>query len=203
MIKVSIDRKVMKSVMSGVANQIKNKIDLNQVKKLCKKQYGIETINGIEHKDANIVVIKNQVACRLDLEVRFPMSILISTKEKSNSTPSDNNYIPEEFADAPEDLDDMLDDFDDIPEELQIPEEFDDIEELEVSEEFADIPEELEIPEELDDVLKEDSNTPQEVNIKELLEDIPKKKSNMPEEQDVSKQLDNLFGEETDDKEIS
>jgi hypothetical protein len=137
MIKISIDGKVMQSVMSGVADQIKSKIDLNQVKKLCKKQYGIETINGIEHKDANIVVIKNQVACRLDLEVRFPMSILISTKEKSNSTPSDNNYIPEEFADAPEDLDDMLDDFDDIPEELD------------------EIPDELDIAEDLDEMLGE------------------------------------------------
>ncbi|MDH3574880.1 MAG: hypothetical protein OET18_10300 [Desulfobacterales bacterium] len=157
MIKVSIDRKIMKSVMSGVANQIKSKIDINQVKKLCKKQYGIETINGIEHKDANIVVIKNQFACRLDLEVRFPMSILISTREDSNSTSSDNNYIPEEFADAPEDFDDMLDDFDDIPEELQIPEEFDDVsEELEIPEDFNDIPEELDIAEELDEMMGED-----------------------------------------------
>ena len=110
MIKVSIDRQVMQSVMSGVADQIKSKIDLNQVKKLCKKQYGIETIGGIECKDANIVVIENQVACRLDLEVRFPMSILISTKENSNSTLPENNYIPEEFADSIEELD--------IPEEL-------------------------------------------------------------------------------------
>jgi hypothetical protein len=157
MIKISIDRKVMKSVMSGVTNQIKSKIDLNQVKKLCKKQYGIETINGIEHKDANIVVIKKQVACRLDLEVRFPMSILISTREDSNSTSSDNNYIPEEFADAPEDLDDMLDDFDDIADELQIPEEFDDVsEELEIPEDFNDIPEELDIAEELDEMMGED-----------------------------------------------
>ena len=86
MIKVSIDRKVMKSAMSGVADQIRNKMDLNQVKKLCKKQYGIETINGIEHKDANIVVIENQVGCKLDLEVRFAMSVFISTNENSKST---------------------------------------------------------------------------------------------------------------------
>ena len=142
MIKVSIDRKVMKSVMNGVADQIKSKIDLNQVKKLCKKQYGIETIGGIEYKDANIVVIENQVACRLDLEVRFPMSILISTKENSNSTFSENDFIPEEFADVPEDLDDLLEDFDDIPEELD-----------DIPEELDDIPEELDIAEELDEMM--------------------------------------------------
>jgi hypothetical protein len=138
MIKVSIDRKVMQSVMSGVADQIKGKIDLNQVKKLCKKQYGIETIGGFEYKDANIVVIENQVACRLDLEVRFPMSILISTRENSNSTLSENDYIPEEFADVPEDLDDLLEDFDEIPEEPD------------------EIPEELDIAEELDEMLGEE-----------------------------------------------
>ncbi len=99
MIKVSIDRQVMQSVMNGVADQIKRKIDLNRVKKICKKLYGIETIEGVEHKDANIVVIENQVGCKLDLEVRFSMSVFISTKENSNSTLPENNDIPEELDD--------------------------------------------------------------------------------------------------------
>jgi hypothetical protein len=121
MIRVSIDRQVMKSVMSGVADQIKSKIDLNRVKKICKKLYGIETIEGFEHKDANIVVIENQVGCKLDLEVRFSMSIFISTKENSDSSLPVNNNIPKEL--------------DDMSEELDIPEEeidlsgFDDIRE--------------------------------------------------------------------------
>ena len=86
MIKVSIDRQVMQNVMSGVADQLKNKIDLNlnHVKKLCKERYGIDTIVGVENKDANIMVFKDQIACKLDFEVRFPMSILITTKEKAN-----------------------------------------------------------------------------------------------------------------------
>ena len=133
MIKVSIDRQVMQSVMSGVADQIKSKIDLNHVKKLCKKLYGIETIKGIEHKDANIVVIENQVGCKLDLEVRFSMSIFISTKENSNSILPENNYIPEEFADSLEELD-IPEEFDDIAEELDIPEELDEILEEELDE---------------------------------------------------------------------
>ena len=138
MIKVSIDRQVMQSVMGVVADQMKSKIDLNRVKKICKKLYGIESIEGFEHKDADIVAIENQVGCKLDLEVRFPMSIFISTKENSNSTLSENDFIPEEFADAPEDLDDLLEDFDDIPEELN------------------DIPEELDIAEELDEMMGEE-----------------------------------------------
>ena len=135
MIKVSIDRQVMQSVMSGVADQIKSKIDLNRVKKICKKLYGIETIEGVEHKDADIVAIENQVGCKLDLEVRFSMSIFISTKENSDSSLPVNNNIPKE-------LDDISEELDDIPEEeLDLSEELDDIpeEELDLSG-FEDIP---------------------------------------------------------------
>ena len=138
MIKVSIDRQVMQRAMSGVADQIKSKIDLNRVKKICKKQYGIESIEGFEHKDADIVAIENQVGCKLDLEVRFSMSIFISTKENSDSSLPVNNNIPNEL-DIPKELDDIseepdiLEGLDDISEEPDIPEEeidlsgFDDI----------------------------------------------------------------------------
>ena len=156
MIKVSIDRQVMQSVMSGVADQIKSKIDLNRVKKICKKLYGIESIEGFEHNDADIVAIENQVGCKLDLEVRFSMSVFISTKENSDSSLPVNNNIPKELDDISEKLD-IPKELDDIPKELDdIPEEFDDIPEkeldlsgfddirgkkLDLSEEFDDIPE--------------------------------------------------------------
>ena len=122
MIKVSIDRQVMQSVMSGVADQIKSKIDLNRVKKICKKLYGIESIEGFEHIDADIVAIENQVGCKLDLEVRFPMSIFISTKENSDSSLPVNNNIPKELDDTPKELD-IPKELDDISEELDKPEE--------------------------------------------------------------------------------
>ena len=147
MIKVSIDRQVMQSVMSGVADQIKSKIDLNRVKKICKKLYGIESIEGFEHIDADIVAIENQVGCKLDLEVRFSMSIFIFTKENSNCSLPVNNNIPKEL--------------DDISEELDKPEE-----ELDLSEEFERIrEEELDLsgfddgggPKKLDNVLSSES----------------------------------------------
>lgn len=154
MIKVSIDRKVMQNVMSGVADQLKNKIDLNlnHVKKLCKERYGIETIVGVENRDAKIVVFKDQIACRLDFEVRFPMSILITSKENSNSTLPENDDMraelddlmakelydkPEELDDIPEELDDMRAALDDLMAEEQDdkPEVIEDIQaELDMSE---------------------------------------------------------------------
>jgi len=160
MIKVSIDRQVMQSVMSGVADQIKSKIDLNRVKKICKKLYGIESIEGFEHIDADIVAIENQVGCKLDLEVRFSMSIFISTKENSNSSLPVNNNIPKELDDISEELD-IPKELDDISEELDIPEE-----ELDLSEEFERIrEEELDLsgfddgggPKKLDNVLSSES----------------------------------------------
>jgi hypothetical protein len=154
MIKVSIDRQVMQRAMSGVADQIKSKIDLNRVKKICKKLYGIESIEGFEHKGADIVAIENQVGCRLDLEVRFPMSIFISTKENSDSALPVNNNIPKarnipKESDIPIELDKPIE-LDDISEKRDIPEEeidlsgFDDIQEkkLDLSEEFDHIREE-------------------------------------------------------------
>ena len=146
MIKVSMDRQVMHSVMSGVANQIKSKFDLNHVKKLCKKLYGIETIEGVEHKDANIVVIENQVGCKLDLEVRFAMSVFISTKENSNSTLPENNGTTGEFNEMTGEFDEMMTEFDEMPEEFD-----------EMEAEF-DVPEELDIQEEFDNLLEEELN---------------------------------------------
>lgn len=132
MIKISIDRQVMQNVMSGVADQLKSKIDLNlnHVRKLCKERYGIDTIVGVETKDANLVVFKKQIACKLDFEVRFPMSVLITTKENSehtlpenDGTQADVDDLPEELDEITEELDDLMaEDLEDIPDELDMSE---------------------------------------------------------------------------------
>ena len=156
MIKVSIDRQVMQSVMSGVADQIKSKIDLNRVKKICKKLYGIKSIEGFEPKVAEIVAIENQVGCKLDLEVRFSMSIFISTKENSDSSLPVNNNIPKEL-DIPKGLDDISEE-PDIPEEEIDLSGFDDIEgeELDLSG-FDEIrKKKLDLSEEFDDIREEE-----------------------------------------------
>ena len=162
MIKVSIDSQVMQSVMSGVADQLKSKIDLNMdhVKKLCKEKYGIKTINGIEHKGGNMAIFNGQIACKMDFEVRFPISVLITTKEGSNNTlpESKTNDIREEIDALQEELDDIPNEFQDISEELDdiMGEELDDLPEdvdYITEEELEDIPEELEeMRAELDDL---------------------------------------------------
>ena len=129
MIKVSIDHKIMQSILSGLVDQLKSKIDLNlnYVKKRCKEKYGIGKIEGVEYKDGKIVIYKDQIACKLNYEARFPMSVLITTKKNINITASQSNDIQselddllEEVAPMPEDLDDFLEEDDDIPPELDI-----------------------------------------------------------------------------------
>ena len=123
MIKVFIDDQIMQSILSGLFDQVKSKIDLNlnYLKKRCKEKYGIEKIEGVEHKGGNIVVYKNQVACELNYEVRFPVSVLITTKEKVNSSPSQNNdmrseidVLSKELGDIPKESDDFLEEVDDV-----------------------------------------------------------------------------------------
>jgi hypothetical protein len=210
MIKVSIDRQVMQSVMSGVADQMKSKIDLNRVKKICKKLYGLESVEGFEHKYADIVAIENQVGCRLDLEVRFSMSVFISTKENSDSSLPVNNNIPNE-PDIPEGLDDILEEPDilegpdDISEEPDILEGLDDIsEEPDILEGLDDISEEPDIPEGLDDISEEPDIPEEEIDLsgfddigEEVLDlsgfdEIRKKKP------DLSEEFDDIREEELD-----
>jgi hypothetical protein len=117
MIKAFIDHQIMQGFLTGLVDQVKSQIDLNidYVKKRCKEKYGIEKIEGIEHKDGNIVVYKDQVACKLDYEVRFPMSVLITTKENIDSTPSQNSDMRSEIDDMPQEVDDSIEEVDDIP----------------------------------------------------------------------------------------
>lgn len=154
MIKVFIDNHTMQSMLSGLVDQVKTKIDfnLNYLKKRCKEKYGIEKINGVEHKDGNIVIYKDQIGCMLNYEVRFPMSVLITTKKNMVRTPSQNNGIPPELDEMPEEFDDLLEELDDIPPELDlddleevnnIPLERDDLElEHDVIDEFIENPQE-------------------------------------------------------------
>lgn len=149
MIKVFIDHQIMQGILSGLVDQVKSKIDLNMnyVIKLCEEKYGIKKIEGVEHKDGNIVVYKDQVACRLDYEVRLPISVLITTKKNINSTTSQHNDKQSEIDDIPEEIDALLEEFDDSMEEIDdIPPEF-----ANLLEEVDDLPQELD----LDDIESE------------------------------------------------
>ena len=117
MINVSLDSQVMKSVMNDMVKQLATKIDTNYVQTVCKEQYGIESISGIEHKGGDVVVIKDGVACKLDFEVSFPVSVYITNSEEQISSVSEND--DEQFDLEDIQYDDELKDSDDDLVELE------------------------------------------------------------------------------------
>ncbi len=108
MLNVSIDPQVMKNAINSIIDQLASRIDVDQLQAVCKERYGIENLNGIEHKGGDVVVIDNKVACKLDFEVRFPMSVHISNGENTTTEASPENNEGAE-------LDDI--DFDDLDEQ--------------------------------------------------------------------------------------
>ena len=99
---------------------------MNYVKKRCKEKYGIEEIVEVKHKDGNIVIYKDQIASKLNYEVRFLMPVLITTKKNINSSPSPNNKLRTEIDDLTEELEDILEEDAPMPEELDFLAEDDD-----------------------------------------------------------------------------
>jgi hypothetical protein len=119
MINVPLDPQVMKSVMNDMVKQLVSKIDMDYVGTICKEQYAIETITGIEPKDGEVVVIKDGVACKLDFEVRFPISVYITNGEDPTSSLSENHeeefdFEDIQFNDELKELDDDIVELEDI-----------------------------------------------------------------------------------------
>ncbi|MDH3885509.1 MAG: hypothetical protein OET63_14915 [Desulfobacterales bacterium] len=122
MINVSIDTHTVEKVKRELINQLKSKINQTHVEKVCREQYGIKSIEGYECIDGDIVIDNNQIAFKLDFEVRFPVSILIDNVGNNSTTLSEED-------------DNGLSEFDNGLEEIE-PQEIDET----IDEELPDIP---------------------------------------------------------------
>ena len=122
MINVSIDTHTVEKVKRELINQLKSKINQTHVEKVCREQYGIKSIEGYKYIDGDVVIHNNQVAFKLDFEVRFPVSILIDNVGNNSTTLSEED-------------DNGLSEFDNGLEEIE-PQEIDET----IDEELPDIP---------------------------------------------------------------
>jgi len=97
MIKVSIDTHTVEEVKRDLINQLKSKINQAHVETVCREQYGIKSIEGYKYIDGDVVIHNNQVAFKLDFEVRFPVSILIDNvgNNATISSEEDDNILSE------------------------------------------------------------------------------------------------------------
>ena len=106
MINVSIDTHTVEAVKRELINQLKSKINQGHIEAVCREQYGINSIEGFECIDGDLVIDNDQIAFKLDFEVRFPVSLLIdaSGNKATISSEEDDNIISE-FDDSLEEID--------------------------------------------------------------------------------------------------
>ena len=97
MINVSLDTQTVEEAKREVINQLKSKINQACIEAVCREQYGVDTIEGYEYKNGDIVIDNDQVAFRLDFEVRFPVSFLINNVGDTSSTMSEADGAVSEF----------------------------------------------------------------------------------------------------------
>ena len=115
MINVSIDTHTVEGVKRELINQLKSKINQDHIEAVCREQHGIESIKGYECTDGDIIVDNDQVAFKLDFEVRFPVSILIDIGENNatKSSEEDDNILSEFDTSVdviePEEIDETVD----------------------------------------------------------------------------------------------
>ena len=97
MLNVSIDTHTIEEVKRELINQLQSKINQAHLETVCREQYGIESIKGYEYVDGDIVIDKNQVAFKLDFEVRLPVSILIDNggNNATKLSEEDDNILSE------------------------------------------------------------------------------------------------------------
>jgi hypothetical protein len=116
MINVSIDTTAVEAVKRELINQLKSKIKQAHIETVCREQYGINSIEGYECIDGDLVIDNDQVAFKLDFEVRFPVSLLINTDGNNDTTSSevDDNLPSEDDSSLdliePEEIDEAMDD---------------------------------------------------------------------------------------------
>ena len=105
MINVSIDKNTVKEAKRELINQLKSKINQSDIETICREQYGIESIESCECINGDIIIDNNQVAYKLDFEVRFSLSILISNGENNAIALSHKDVsMLSEFGNGLEDL---------------------------------------------------------------------------------------------------
>ena len=78
MSEVTAAKNVIRDLIGELIEKLKSDIDLDQVKAVCKEQYGIETTDRIDLESGDIVNYNGQIAFKLDLKICFDLSLIIN-----------------------------------------------------------------------------------------------------------------------------
>ena len=91
MSEMSVEKQVMVDTIRELIEKLRNYIiNLEQVRAMCKEQYGIETIENIDFENYDSATYKDNRASKLDLKISFCLSIFIDRKGNYIRTLSEN-----------------------------------------------------------------------------------------------------------------
>jgi hypothetical protein len=91
---ITVGTQVVEDAKRELIEKLKSNIDQDQVKAICSEQYGIEMIEGIDLNHGDIVSHNDQVAYRLNFDIRFSISVLIDNEGNYISTSIESNDQP-------------------------------------------------------------------------------------------------------------
>lgn len=74
---ITFGEHVINDSIRELIEKIKSNIDLEQVRAVCEEQHGIATVENIDLKDGDIVTYQDQIAFKLDFEIRFVLPVMI------------------------------------------------------------------------------------------------------------------------------
>ena len=77
---ITFGEHVISDSIRELIEKIKSNIDLEQVRAVCKEQHGIATVENIELKEGDIVTYQDQVAFKLDFDIRFVLPVMIDRR---------------------------------------------------------------------------------------------------------------------------
>jgi hypothetical protein len=77
---ISINQDMIEAAFRELIDKIKSNINDDQVKAICKEQYGIDKIDKIDFDHGNIVTHEDQVSIKLDFKISHTLSLLIDRK---------------------------------------------------------------------------------------------------------------------------
>jgi uncharacterized protein YjbI with pentapeptide repeats len=91
---IAINQDMIEAAFRELIDKIKSKINDDQVKAICKEQYGIDKIERIDFDHGNIVTHGDQVSIRLDFIITHTLALLIDRKGNCIIPSSGNLAVP-------------------------------------------------------------------------------------------------------------
>jgi hypothetical protein len=76
----AVNPDTIEKAIGDLIDKVKSNVQLDQIKALCKNQYGLEKIDNINITQGDIVTHDGEVAFKLDFKISYNLSLLLDRK---------------------------------------------------------------------------------------------------------------------------